>query len=86
MGQATAEKVREIDQTRRRLDSELRELETYLPAAALWGKRVVGAIVAGGVATSLVVFTIRMRRRREGSRRLRDIEHRLDRVERRALA
>jgi len=82
MGQTAAATVTEIEQTRQRLDGELRELETYLPAAALWAKRAVGAIVAGGVATSLLLFGVRMRRRREGSRRLREIEHRLARVER----
>jgi hypothetical protein len=82
MGQATAEKVSEIDQTRKRLETELRELETYLPAAALWAKRAVGAIVAGGMMTSILVFTIRRKRRRDAGSRLRDLEHRLDRVER----
>lgn len=82
MGQAAAETVREIDQTRQRLDSELRELETYLPAAALWAKRALGALVAGGLTTSLLLFAIRTKRRRDGSRRMRNIERRLDRVER----
>lgn len=82
MGQTAAETVEEIDQTRQRLDSELRELETYLPAAALWAKRAVGAIVAGGITTSVLLFAIRRKRRRDGSRQLRDIEQRLDRVER----
>jgi hypothetical protein len=82
MGQTAAETVREIDQTRQRLDSELRELETYLPAAALWAKRAVGAIVAGGLTTSVLLFAIRTKRRRDGGRRLRDVERRLDRMER----
>jgi hypothetical protein len=82
MGQTAAATVTEIEQTRRRLDTELRELETYLPAAALWAKRAVGAIVAGGVLTSLLLFAVRMKRRREGTRRLRELEHRLARVER----
>jgi hypothetical protein len=82
MGQTAAAAVTEIEQTRRRLDTELRELETYLPAAALWAKRVVGALAAGGVATTLLLTLVRMRRRREEGRPLRELEHRLDRVER----
>jgi hypothetical protein len=65
-----------------RLDAELRELETYLPAAARWAKRAIGMLVAGGVTTSALLFAIRRKRRRNGGRRLRDIERRLDRMER----
>jgi uncharacterized membrane protein YhiD involved in acid resistance len=82
VGQATAETVREIDETRRRLDGELRELEGYLPAAAVWAKRAIGVLVGGGIVTTALLFTLRRRRQRKGTRRLRDIEDRIERLER----
>jgi hypothetical protein len=81
MGQTQAATVGEIEQTRRRLDAELEELETYLTPATEQMKRtaaIVGAVVA---AVSLVGFVIRRRAKTESIRRLRDIDHRLERME-----
>ena len=81
MGETAAETMREIDATRNRLDGELRQLEGRLPAAARLAKRA-GAAVAGvgflGLATR---FALRRRGKKEGDRRVRDLEKRLSRLE-----
>lgn len=64
MGQTAAETVREIEQTRDRLEGELRILEERLPSPKEIGKRV--AIVAGaavGVLTMVKVVRVIARRR-----------------------
>jgi NADH dehydrogenase FAD-containing subunit len=50
MGQSSAETVKEIEQIRGRLEDEIKELETRLPAPALWVKRLAGIAVGGGLA------------------------------------
>jgi hypothetical protein len=82
MGETTAETMKDIDRTRERLGSELRELESYLPAGIVWAKRAVGALVAGGVATSALLFVVRRLPRKDAKDRLRHLERRLDRLER----
>ena len=77
MGETTAETLREITQVRQRLDTELRELETYLPAGAVWAKRIAGVLAGGGLGSWILWSLIRRRRRRTEGRRLRDIERRL---------
>ena len=83
MGETAAETMREIDATRNRLDGELRQLEGRLPAAARLAKRA-GAAVAGvgflGLATRIA---LRRRGKKEGDRRVRDLEKRLSKLEHR---
>ena len=45
MGEAADRKVTEIDQTRQRIEADLRELEARLPAPLRSTKTVAGAIV-----------------------------------------
>jgi hypothetical protein len=73
----------QIEQTRRRLDSELEELATYLPPTAARAKR--GAAILAGVSVGVMVigFVLRNRRRHAEIRRLRAIEDRLARMEQR---
>jgi hypothetical protein len=71
MGKSSAETVREIEETRVRLDAEIRELEDRLPAPAVWAKRLVGVAVGGGVAGSALLFgmrTLRKRRKQKAER------------------
>ena len=86
MGQTPTETVRQIEETRRRLDAELEELETYLPPARDQMKRT--AMIAGGVMAlvSALAFVWRQRAKHESIRRLRDIDHRLERLEERLHA
>jgi len=83
MGQTQAAAVADIDLTRRRLDSELEELATYLPPTTTKVKRV--ATIAAGVMAgmALLAFAIRRRRAHRTDRHLRAIEDRLARMEER---
>jgi hypothetical protein len=83
MGETAAETMREIDATRNRLDGELRQLEGRLPAAARVAKRAVGAVAGVGALGLATRFALRRRGRKEGDRRVRDIEKRLARLEHR---
>ena len=64
MGESAAETVREIEATRTRLETDLRELEDRLPAPAVWAKRVVGVAVGGGVGGAAFWFGVRRIRKR----------------------
>jgi hypothetical protein len=65
MGQSTAETVREIEDTRDRIESSFRELEERLPRPAVWTKRLVGVAVGGGVGGTLFWFGARRLRNRK---------------------
>lgn len=65
MGQATDRKVKEIEETRGRLEADLRELESRMPAPLRSGKSVAGLILA---STALTMFVLR-RFRSKGSER-----------------
>ena len=81
MGQTQAATVADIDLTRRRLDSELDQLATYLPPTTAWMKR--GATIAAGAVAGLALLSFALRRWREGrtDRHLRAIEERLAKME-----
>lgn len=83
MGETAAETMREIDATRNRLDGELRQLEGRLPAAARLAKRAVAAAVGVGVLGVGTRFALRRRGKKEGDRRVRDLEKRLSKLEHR---
>jgi hypothetical protein len=83
VGETAADTLKEIEDTRRRLDGELRELEGRLPAAASVAKRATAALVGVGMLGAMTRFALRRRRRREGDGRIRAIEKRMARIERR---
>jgi hypothetical protein len=62
MGQAAAETVRQIEDTRDRLEDEIRELEDRLPRPAVWAKRMA---VGGGVAGAATLFLLRRRKKKK---------------------
>jgi len=64
MGKSSAETVREIEDTRDRLETEIRELEERLPKPAVWTKRLVGVAVGGGIGGSMFWFGVRRIRKR----------------------
>ena len=65
MGTSSAETVREIEDTRDRLETEIRELEHRMPSPAVWTKRLVGVAVGGGVSGTVFWFGVkRLRKRR----------------------
>jgi hypothetical protein len=81
MGETAAETMREIDATRTRLDREFRQLEGRLPAAAKMAKRTAGAVAGVGVLGIVTRSALRRRGKKDGDRRVRDIEKRLARLE-----
>ena len=89
MGQAPTQAVTpteavttsEIEATRRRLDTEFAELQTYLTPTAAFMKRAIA--IAGGVLAALAFlrFVLRKRAEVQEAHRLRSIDERLERVE-----
>ena len=83
MGQTDTEAVAQIEQTRRRLDSELDELATYLPPTTARVKRSAAILAGASVGVVLLGFVLRKRRQHAATRRLQAIEDRLARMEQR---
>jgi hypothetical protein len=83
MGETAAETMREIDATRSRLDGELRQLEGRLPAAARLAKRSIAALAGVGFLGLAMRFALRRRGTKNGDRRVRELEKRLSKLERR---
>ena len=65
MGESSTQTVREIEDTRDRLETEFRELEQRMPAPAVWTKRLVGVAVGGGVTGTAFWFVVRRLRGRK---------------------
>jgi hypothetical protein len=75
MGETAAQTVREIEQTRGRLDTELRQLEQRLPAPARWAKRLAGIAVGGGASGAVFWFAVRkVRGRKKAKEKERPVE------------
>jgi hypothetical protein len=70
MGASAAQTVKEIEETRTRLDSELRELERRMPAPARWAKRVVGVAVGGGLGGAAFWFAAKRLRRKRAEQKV----------------
>ena len=62
MGQATDRKVSEIEETRRRLEADLRELEARLPAPLRSTKALIGIVLGSTALTALVLRMVRPKR------------------------
>jgi hypothetical protein len=65
MGESSAETVREIEDTRDKLDAELRELEQRIPQPAVWAKRAIGFAVGGGTAAVIALSVLRRKRKKK---------------------
>ena len=59
MGKSAAETVKEIEETRDKIESEIRVLEERLPKPAVWTKRLIGLAVGGGVGGTLFWFWVK---------------------------
>jgi hypothetical protein len=64
MGQSSAETVREIEDIRRRMDTDFQELERRLPQPGIWAKRAVGILVGGGIGALVLRAIIKAARQR----------------------
>jgi hypothetical protein len=71
MGKSAAETVREIEETRERLDQDIAELQDRLPAPGVWGKRLLGVAFGGGMAGSLFWLGVRKLRKRRKEEKVR---------------
>ena len=69
MGKSAAETVIEIQDTRDKMEAEIRELEDRLPKPAVWTKRLIGVAVGGGVGGGLFWFGVKRVRGRKKARR-----------------
>jgi hypothetical protein len=69
MGQSSASTVKEIEEVRSRLDSNVRELERRLPQPAVRMKRLAGLVVGGGTAAIVTVAVLKRVRGGRKSRR-----------------
>ncbi len=75
--------MKEIEETRDRLDGELRQLEGRLPAAARVAKRTGAALAGVGFLGLATRFALRRRGKKDGDKRVHDLEKRLTKLERR---
>ena len=83
MGETPADTLREIEETRARLDGSFSQLEQRLPSTLAALKRTGALVAAVGMLGAVARFILRSRRKRAGDRRMHDLEDRLDRLERR---
>lgn len=70
MGQSAAETVREIEDTRDRLEQDIHELQQRIPAPARLAKRVGLMAAGGGVAGGVLMFVLKRRRKRKQAEKL----------------
>ena len=83
MGETPADTLREIEETRARLDGRFQQLEQKLPSTLAGLKRTGALVAVVGVLGTVTRFVLRSRRKRAGDRRIHELEDRLDRLERR---
>lgn len=62
MGEAADRKVTEIEESRRQLEADLRELEARLPAPLRSMKALVGVVLGSTALTALVLMMVRSKR------------------------
>lgn len=62
MGEATDRKVTEIEETRRQLEADLRELEARIPAPLRSMKSLAGIVVGSTALTAFFLRRIRSKR------------------------
>ena len=74
MGASSDATVKEIEDIRGRLEENFMELERRMPAPAIWGKRVAGIAIGGGVS-ALVLRQVLKRgaRKRAAKKRVEEI-------------
>jgi hypothetical protein len=65
VGTRAAETVREIEETRERMQGKIMALEERMPHPAMWMKRFVGIAVGGGATGTMFWFTVKRVRARK---------------------
>ena len=69
MGKNAAETVKEIEETRDKIESEIRVLEDRLPKPALWTKRLIGVAAGGGIGGAMFWFGVKRVRNRKKAKK-----------------
>jgi LPXTG-motif cell wall-anchored protein len=64
MGEAADRKVKEIEETRSRVDDDLRELEERLPSPVRSAKTVAGAVAGSSVMAGSLGWVMRRRKKK----------------------
>ena len=54
MGESSASTVKEIEDIRDRLEVNFQELERRMPAPAIWGKKLAGIAIGGGMGALIL--------------------------------
>ena len=83
MGETPADTLKEIEETRARLDGRFAQLEQRLPSTLAGLKRTGALVAVVGMLGTVARVVLRSRRKRAGESRMHDLEDRLDRLERR---
>jgi hypothetical protein len=74
MGESAAATVREIEDIRARMETNMRELERRVPEPGLWLKRMAGIAVGGGAATIVTMAVLKRARARREKKAVRSVE------------
>jgi uncharacterized protein involved in response to NO len=77
MGQSSAATVREIEDIRSRMDSNMRELERRMPQPGIWMKRMAGVVAGGGAAAIVTSAVLKRTRRRKREQRVANVDARV---------
>ena len=80
MGQSSAATVREIEDIRSRMDSNMRELERRMPQPGIWMKRMVGVVAGGGAAAIVTAAVLKRTRRRKREQQVANVDARVPQV------
>jgi hypothetical protein len=65
VGTRSAETVREIEETRERMQGKIMALEDRMPQPAMWMKRIAGIAVGGGAGGTMFWFAVKRVRARK---------------------
>jgi uncharacterized protein involved in response to NO len=80
MGQSSAATVREIEDIRSRMDSNMRELERRMPQPGIWMKRMAGVVAGGGAAAIVTAAVLKRTRRRKREQQVANVDARVPQV------
>ena len=69
MGESSAATVREIEDIRGRLTSNIEELERRMPAPAIWAKRAAGIAVGSGISALLLRQVFKRAKKRRSAKK-----------------
>ena len=83
MGETPADTLKEIEETRERLDGRFQQLEQRLPSTLATLKRTGALVAVVGMLGTVARVVLRSRRKRAGDRLIHELEDRLGRLERR---